>query len=559
MLAIEVNFLTGRFVATAHHDRNSPEWPPHPARIFSALVATWADADDPDPMERQAVEWLEAQPPPSIRASGATPRTAATHFVPVNDARIFPGSSYNTRARKVQKLLRQLDEARARSGTKREIKSLDTQLRTQRNVSAMVSKVGRTNVKSAVDLMPPGWLSTAGHVRTGQARVYPSVTPIEPRVTYIWGVEPADDIRTAIDALCSRLTRLGHSSSLVSCRVTDDHPRPNQVPGDGTDVLRSVRSGQLAALEGEYEKHQGSKPRSLPFTPVRYMAVEPSKDERSPLAPDTSGDWLILAFLPPYRKFPTTRTVEIAKALRGAVLRHAGEPIPEGVSGHRGDGRPSTRPHVAFLPLPWVGHQHSDGRLMGAAMAIPRTLDPLSRRAALRAVGRWESSRASERDPLVLTLGRGGILKMDRVVTGVNSLVTLRPGLWRGPSRRWVSATPVALPIHPGKLSSGTAAARAKAWARAEQAIVASCHHIGLPEPTDVVVSLSALLTGARPAPGYPAFRQPGRGGRPIARKLVHAAVTFDRQLSGPVILGAGRYLGLGLMRPLAEAEKADE
>ena len=559
MLAIEVNFLTGRFVAAAHHDRNSPEWPPHPARMFSALVATWADTDDPDLVERQAVEWLEAQPPPSIRASEATPRTSATHFVPVNDARVFSGRSYNTRARKVQRFLSQLDKSRARGDTKKKIRSLDTQLRKQRNVSSMVSKVGTTNVKSAVDLMPPGWLSTSGHVRTGQARVYPSVTPIEPRVTYMWDAEPADDIRTAIDGLCSRLTRLGHSSSLISCRVAEDYPRPSHIPGNGAHVMRSVRSGQLAALEGEYEKHRGIKPRTLPFTPVRYTEIEPVRHEDSPLVPDTSADWMVFAFLPPYRKFPSTRSVEIAKALRGAVLHHADEPIPEGVSGHRKDGTPSTRPHVAFLPLPWVGHEHSDGRLMGAAMAIPRTLDPLSRRAAVRAVGIWESSRASERDPLVLTLGRGGVIKMDRVVTGVNSLVTLRSGLWRRPSRRWVSATPVALPTHPGRLGSGTVAARAKAWARAEHAIVVSCHHIGLPAPTNVVVSLSPLLAGARPAPGYSAFHQSGRGGRPIARKLVHAAVTFDRQVSGPVILGAGRYLGLGLMRPLADAEKADE
>ena len=46
---IEVNFLTGRFVATCHNDRRQPEWPPHPARLFSALVAAWADADEPDP------------------------------------------------------------------------------------------------------------------------------------------------------------------------------------------------------------------------------------------------------------------------------------------------------------------------------------------------------------------------------------------------------------------------------------------------------------------------------------------------------------------------------
>ena len=39
MLAIEFELLTGRYAATAHNDRSRAEWPPHPARIFSALVA----------------------------------------------------------------------------------------------------------------------------------------------------------------------------------------------------------------------------------------------------------------------------------------------------------------------------------------------------------------------------------------------------------------------------------------------------------------------------------------------------------------------------------------
>ena len=558
MLAIEVNFLTGRFVATAHHDRTSPEWPPHPARLFSALVATWADADNPDPTERQAIEWLEAQQPPAIRASEATTRTPATHFVPVNDARVISGSSYDKRARNVEELLLQINEARFRGETRRRIGSLNTQLRKQRDVSQMVSKVGVTSVRSAVDLMPPGWISISDHVRTGQARIYPSVTPVEPRTTYIWNSEPTDETREAIDRLCARLTRLGHSSSLVSCRMIENPPSPTHMPGEGTSVLRSVRSGQLAALEQEYRKHQGSKPRTLPFTPVRYLEVKQLKDEESVLEPDTSAEWVVFEFLPRYRKFPSTRAVEIAKALRGAVLRHAADPIPEGVSGHRTDGRPSTHPHAAFLPLPWVGHDHSDGRLMGAAIALPRSLDTVSRRALLRAIGRWESSRSSGQEPLVLTLGREGIVKMNRVIGGTASLVTLRPGLWRGSSHRWVSATPIALPTHPGRLGSGTAAARSKAWVRAEQGIVDSCRHIGLPQPADVVVSFSPLLPGSRPAPDYPAFRQPGRGGKPVARKLVHAAVTFDRPVAGPVVLGAGRYLGLGLMRPTKKPESND-
>ena len=553
MFAIEVNFLTGRYVATAHYDRSRPEWPPHPARLFSALVATWADADLLDSAERKAIEWLESQQPPSICASEATPRRTVTHFVPVNDARVIAAGAYQKRANRIDELMVQIEEDRSKGLTK-EVKKLQTQLSKQQDVSGLIAKAGKAKSNPAVDIMPPGWVTASGHVRAGQAREYPSVTPAEPRVTYVWKADPPDDTTKTIDGLCSRLTRLGHSSSLVSCRVVPGHPTPNHVPGDGASVLRSVRSGQLAALEREYAKHLGSKPRTLPFTSVRYRKVEPASAEGAVVKPDTAGEWLVMAFLPGSRRFPSTKTVEVAKALRGAVFHHAADPIPEGLSGHRQKGRPSTDPHVAFLPLPWVGHEHADGRLMGAAISMPDSLDAGSRRALLRAIGRWESGIGKQ---LTITLGRRGILKLERVV-GAAPLATLRPRIWSRRARRWVSAVPIALPTHPGALGSGTAAARAKAWARAEQAVVNSCRHIGLPEPSDVVVSLAPLVVGARSAPAFPAFYQGGRGGNPVARRLVHAAVAFDRPVIGPLVLGAGRYLGLGLMRPVIEPRSDD-
>ena len=222
MLAIEVNFLTGRFVAASHHDRNTPEWPPHPARLFSALVATWSDADQPDPAERQALEWLESRPSPSIYASDATPRSQTVHFVPVNDARVFSRVSYEKRAHRIEDLLAQIDQAGAHGETARKIRSLKTKVKRQQNVSQMAGSVGSTSVKSAVSIMPPGWTSVPDHIRTGQARVFPSVTLDEPRVTFIWSGDPSKDTVETLDGLCARLTRLGHSSSLVSCRIVTD-------------------------------------------------------------------------------------------------------------------------------------------------------------------------------------------------------------------------------------------------------------------------------------------------------------------------------------------------
>lgn len=551
MFAIEVNFLTGRYVATAHHDRRQSEWPPHPARLFSALVATWADSDHPDPDERRALEWLESQPPPGIRVPDATPRSVVTHFVPVNDARIIAPSSYLKRVDRVDDLCEKIAEAKA-AGQPKQLKSLRTNLRKQRDVSGIVSSTGSTPVESAIDLLPPGWLSTPGHMRSGQARAYPSMTLSEPRVTYVWSTYAEESVGEALDGLCSRLSRLGHSSSLVSCRTVQSHPPPNLRPGEGARVIRGVRPGQLLALRREHAKHKGSKPRTMPFTPVRYR--ESATDESpSIVRPDTAGEWLVLAFQPRSRRLPSTRTVEVATVLRGAVFHHAADPLPEGLSGHRNDGRPSASPHVGFLTLPWVGNEHADSRLMGVAINLPECLDDPSRRAALRSIGTWEKAQ----DPLLLKLGKNGTIAMERIV-GPAPLVSLRRSRWSRSSRRWATATPIALPTHPGALGRGTAAARSKAWGRAEQAIVDSCRHVGLPEPVAIVGSLAPLIPGVRPAPSFPAFRQRGKGGSPVARRLVHASLIFEHPVGGPLVLGAGRYLGLGLMMPIDDREPTD-
>ena len=552
MLAIEVNFLTGRYVATAHHDRRKTEWPPHPARFFSALVATWADSNHPDEVERLALEWLERQTPPSIDAPEAVVRRVVSHFVPVNDASVISRSFHMNRYDKIADLeqrVRNLDKSDP--GVTRRLNQLRKNIRKQRDVTGLVSNPGSASPKNAMELFPEH--------RIKQERSYPSVSPIEPRVTYLWEGEPPVNLRRALDGLLSRVTRLGHSSSLVSCRlVADSLPRPNYIPGEGSAVLRTVRSGQLTALEREHRHHKASRPRSLPFVSARYCFGPLSPEENRLLRPDTAGEVLIFEFTPKCRHIPSTRTAEVAAVLRATVFHHAEDPLPEGLSGHCRDGSPSIRPHVGFFGLPWVGSPHADGRLMGMAIGIPHTLEVESRRALLRGVGKWEERNDSQSRPLVLNLGRAGRLTMERV-NGVSELVTLRPWVWAKAARHWVSATPLALPTHPGPMGKGTAGARSKAWKRAERAVLDSCRHVGLPEPDEVSLSFDPYLPGIRSAQSFPAFRQGESRGKPVARRLIHASITFPDPVEGPLLLGAGRYLGLGLMRPSHSKSGQDE
>lgn len=570
MTVIEVSFLTGRYSATSHHDRAEPEWPPHGARLFSAMVATWADAEPPDDTERAALEWLEAQPPPRITAPEAVRRQVVSHFVPVNDASVISPAQYRRRAKALGELIAQWeDQVDVSKGevTKR-VERLQDKINKERDVDSLAGKVGTTNEESALALLPDG--------RIKKERHFPSVTLVEPQVsgssggqvttlprvglapsvTFAWDDTAPPEVARALDGLLSRVTRLGHSSSLVSCRLHDEEPAATHTPGGGTLMLRWVRPGQLAALEEEHQRHQAIRPRSLPFRGVRYSDAASEKAETSDLMrPSTAGDWIVLELEPSHRYLPVTRTVELARVLRESVLSHARDPLPEGVSGHLPDGTPTGSPHIAFLALPNVGHEHADGRIMGLAVALPYELDTVARDATLRGIGSWERER--DGGPLQLTMGRGGVVEMRRRRPPF-ALVSLRQPVWSRRSRWWSSATPVALPTHPGNLRRGSPAARARAWARAADAVAKSCEHVGLPRPVDVRVSLVSSVVGARPANDFPVFRQ-GRGANGgVVRRLVHAAVEFAEPVGGPLVLGSGRFVGLGLMRPVDDTGTDD-
>ena len=545
--------MTGRYVATFHNDRQRSEWPPHPARLFSALVAAWADADVPDVTERDALEWLEAQEAPAIAASDSVPRSVVSHFVPANDTSIVSRTWQERKAHRIHELLERLEEelVSSQGEVTKKVLQLQNRLTRQRDVVAQVSRTGNTNQSSALEMMPdrPGGR---------RERFFPSVTPEDARVMFIWDVVVPESVAVALDQLLNRVTRLGHSSSLVSCRLAQESSHASYTPGSGAESIRVVSRGQFAELQRQYPRHRGVKPRSLPYTDVRYSTTIETVQPVTTLQPNTAGEWIVFEFAHNSRSFPSTRVVNLATAMRGAMLNYAEDPIPETFSGHRTDGKPTHAPHVAFLPLPYIGSDYADGRLLGIALSMPRSLGDDVRRAVFRAIGRWEQAAPNHPHPLKLTLGSQGVVRMARL-RGPADLVALRPEVWNRISVRWVSATPIALPRHPGTLTEGTTTARARAWELAETAVATACEHVGLPEPLSIEVALSPFIRGAKPAKHFPAFNQNGRENKTVRRQLVHASLTFGHAVEGPLMLGAGRFMGLGLMRPMPEADNFSE
>jgi CRISPR-associated protein Csb2 len=138
----------------------------------------------------------------------------------------------------------------------------------------------------------------------------------------------------------------------------------------------------------------------------------------------------------------------------------------------------------------------------------------------------------------------------------VPSKATLNAARWCKPSRHFVTATPIALDRHPGNLRSNVERAAHKAAAEAESSIADACERIGLPRPSNVVISLAPLLPGAQHVRQFaPWPPQPDR----VRRARVHAEIEFPEKVRGPVLLGSGRYFGLGLCLPVADSKPSRE
>lgn len=110
--------------------------------------------------------------------------------------------------------------------------------------------------------------------------------------------------------------------------------------------------------------------------------------------------------------------------------------------------------------------------------------------------------------------------------------------------------TPIALDRH----AKGDLLAQREA---AREIVVTACERIGLPRPVHVAIHKHAAPTGAPPAwppGGAPRWTGWARPKTLAGRPLVHAAIVFPEPVAGPVILGAGRFLGLGLCLPVGRA-----
>jgi CRISPR-associated protein Csb2 len=556
MLAIEVELLGGRYVATEHNDRSRAEWPPHPARFYSALVAALHDHDPVDPAERAALLWLEQQPAPHLDVDLCVDKRVGRRqvhsvFVPVNDVTLVGDPEGDVReARAKLAALNQREQTKQVSAeVKKARKEVDNQ---EAKLAAFIGaqqivdpSPNASAMRTAVALLPER--------RTRIDRTFPVVIPTRATFVFFWPDAKPEVHAEALRRLCDRVTRLGHSSSLVRCTLVERAIEPSLVPRSvGEHVLRVVGPGQLERLEDAYARHQAVDARVLPARPQRYG--EPYTAEPEGPRSVFGDEWIVFERIGGHRPLGS-RGSDLAVALRRTMVEVNGkENLPPVLSGHAASGERTSEAHIAFVPLPWVGDEHADGSVQGLALIAPRSIAPGEREVLLRLLARWERERGDEDDDYAVDLGtpsdcgRPLLVRFRRVE--VPAKAALSTARWCRPSRRFVTATPIALDRHPGNLRSNVERSAHKAAAEAETSIADACERIDLPRPISVSVSSAPLLTGSQHVRQFaPWPPQPGK----TRRALVHADIVFPKEVRGPVLIGAGRYFGLGLSLPITE------
>ncbi len=510
--SISFTFMSGVYYAASRvGERHEPEWPPHFGRAYMAMVAAlyrWSRPQhDPDFVaEREALLALERLSPPGIHAPPAT-----LIGLPVQ-----PVSSWEAN-RPVSVYVR-----------RNHVKGMGGPGADRLLPWSQKGKVARYFPGMLLQPSPPS-----------AAELFDPL----PEVHFIWTGEAAEQIIRVSEPLTRLLqfvTYLGTSRSLVFADISLDPPAPNYRPltpqerASPSDIpVRVPGEGRLRLLEEHFNRRKRSE-----VPPVgdvrRYRRIETRVTGQPPRSAHSSfGDQFVFR-LEGRDWLHLSKALPVTHGFRETVLSLAGDRGREAVvSGHSED--PDSVPdHLAWVPLANVGYEHSNGRILGIAAVLPRSLDPgtSGRRQALAALAALRGP--SEQGTLSLRLGDLGCPRI-RPTTGTPNLSSLDTRRYGRTARVWASVTPFV---------SELLGIRDNHDAR--RLVRRACRTVGLPDPLDCTLTRISPLRGVPPADHFIAKRKPSD---PDCR-CQHVIIDFGRPVRGPILIGRYRYFGMGLCLP---------
>ena len=376
-----------------------------------------------------------------------------------------------------------------------------------------------------------GWIVGRGK----QSRVFQTLRPERDSVFLVYPSGASDEVRKALERLCGKVTRMGHSSSLVQMWLasSEEVERANWTPAsvEGTLRMRVANEGTLEALNQAFEQ----KVRPALHVWQGYAKGQGLEEEREEEAVGPFDARPIVFNKYEGNAIGLETTLQLTGALRNAAMAAVKDNIPEWLSGHQTDGTPSLQPHAAFFPLPFVEAAYADGHLMGVAMAIPRQVPEAERRRVIQSL-LFDNSGAERQLELWSTAWKWKVEREKRA----RLPETLAISTWTRASRTWASVTPVVLHHYPKKNRD----------VDIERIVREAFASALLPDPIAIEIRPVSWFRGAGHAKSMPEYDE---GGAKLCRYQVHVVAQFARKLHGPLLVGRGRFRGYGLFRPMED------
>lgn len=488
------------------------DWPPSPARLFQALVAGAGLSGPLEDADIQALKWLENQRPPLVAAPPAwQPRRDVLFYMPNNDSDAIGGDPMRM-----------------------------------------------AKIRTATKVFRPYFFDAAVSL------------------VYVWELagQPGDEeLAKQICSLSERLYQLGRGIDMAWAwgevledgagdEVLEGYPgsvfRPSV--GRGKATLLCPCPGSLDSLLRRYQAfgkrfsyERGAKglrvvyrkPPRPRFQLVSYNSP-PSRQLYELRSPTEEGA---------FAAWPLVRTSALVVQLRDAAVNRLRSVLPKKTAdieralvGRKPDGTNDIRPEdrVRIIPLPSIGHVHADREIRRVLVEVPPTC-PLRADDVFWAFSGLDvvDMESEEIQAILIRSDDEGFLRHYGLNGGE------QPCVWR-------TVTPAVLPqpaarrrIDPSRRHEEAKGGNARR-AEVERAAAAVCHAL---RHAGVRAEVQAMRVQREPFEGRGSRVEPFAAGTRFAKeRLWHVEVVFKGWLSGPLVIGDGRFFGLGLMAPVSKS-----
>ncbi len=490
-----------------HDDRyhGAGAWPPSPARLFQALVAA-AALPGLDVDKRTALKWVQTLSAPTIAAP-------AVH-----------------------------------SG---------------QNVSLFVPNNGMDAPKVAGDIRK------IGKIRTVTKHIRPRLFDASMPLFYIWRFDGDDSHAKRICDIASGLYQLGRGVDMawavgdlidetMAEEQLSDYPGVIYRPSGGGkgQALDCPADGSLARLEA---RHKANMQRSTHDNGKTLIANAPKPCFRSVVYNSPATRLLFdlrCTTSPgaPFAPWPLKNVAALVQTLRdGAFVRlepHYERGVVEKVLIGRAATEADKRLRIRIIPLPSIGHAQADRGIRRVLVEVPPGCP-------IRAANVAWGFAGTEVTAPIPHEGTGEILSspVELVKTDDDSMLAHYGLAEDRVARLWRSVTPLALPEdakrHAKFRKDGKdGKARANEQQRVCHAVMQALRHVSQREKVvGLRVQREPFYAKGERAETFAA------GTRFSGRQMWHVEIEFAETVSGPLLLGNGRYGGLGLMAPVQQAE----